>query len=161
MDVKIKTENLKFKFRVSAIFIYEGYLLVNEYGSDGSFCLPGGYVNLGETSEEAMLRELKEEIGLEFKIDKFVGITENFFTNWRNQKTHGIDFYYKVDLKSIDDFNLIDYNRVENDNGSIITHHFHLIDIDKLDKFNLLPVVIKKDIVINNGIFHYIIKDNK
>ena len=90
MDVKLINDGLKFKFRVSAIFINDKQLLVNKYGEE-SYCLPGGYVEIGENSEKAIIRELKEETGIDFEIIKFGGIIENFFTNIQNQKTHGID----------------------------------------------------------------------
>ena len=98
MDIKIKTDDLKFKFRVSAVFIHDGKLLVDKYRTEESYCLPGGYVNLGETSSEGMIREIKEETNLDFKIVKFMGIIENFFTNFDKDKTHEIDFYYKAEL---------------------------------------------------------------
>ena len=60
MDIKIKTDDLKFKFRVSAVFIHDGKLLVDKYRTEESYCLPGGYVNLCETSSEGMIREIKE-----------------------------------------------------------------------------------------------------
>ena len=82
MDIKIKTDDLKFKFRVSAVFIHDGKLLVDKYRTEESYCLPGGYVNLGETSSEGMIREIKEETNLDFKVVKFMGIIENFFTNF-------------------------------------------------------------------------------
>ena len=78
MDIKILGDQFKFKYRVSAIFIRDNKLLVNKYDED-SYCLPGGYVEIGETSENAMLRELKEELNLNFEIVNFAGITENFF----------------------------------------------------------------------------------
>ena len=80
MDVKIRNNNYKFKFRVSAIFIYESKILVNKYVED-SYCLPGGYVEIGETSEKAILRELKEELDLDFVISSFDGVIEKFFFN--------------------------------------------------------------------------------
>ena len=95
MDIKIMNGDYKFKVRVSGIFIFNNKILVNKY-DENSYCLPGGTVEIGETSEEAILRELKEEINLNFKINSFMGITENFFTNFKKQKTHGIDFYYRV-----------------------------------------------------------------
>lgn len=43
----------------------------------GQWCLPGGFMELDETPEEAALRELKEETGIEGKIEMLLGITSN------------------------------------------------------------------------------------
>lgn len=155
MDIKILSDKFKFKYRVSAIFIHDNKILVNNYDED-SYCLPGGYVEIGETSEEAMLRELKEEINLNFKIEKFAGIIENFFTNLKGQKTHGIDFYYYVKLVDDNDYQFIDYNRVENDKGFIVKHKFSWIDINKLNDVKLLPLEVRKKINKAELNFHII-----
>lgn len=160
MDVKILNNNLKFKYRVSAIFIYKDKVLVDKYGKD-KFCLPGGYVEIGEISSDAMIRELKEEINLDFEILSFGGVIENFFTNIKSQKTHGIEFYYYVRLKNEKDYNLIDYDRVENDHGTIIHHHFKWIKINELNKFKLMPQEIIKYIQNREKGFHAIINELK
>lgn len=41
---------------------------------EGFWAIPGGYVELGETCEEAVLREVEEETGLKTKIKDFVGV---------------------------------------------------------------------------------------
>lgn len=155
MDVKIKTDDLKFKFRVSAIAINEEKLLVNKYGED-SYCLPGGYVAIGETSEEAMIRELKEETGLDFKTTKFAGVIENFFTNIRNQKTHGIDFYYYVDLKE-DSYDSLDMNYQESEETGGIKHEYSWIPLSDIYEYNILPNIIREDIKNNSDIFHHVL----
>ena len=157
MDVKIKTDDLKFKFRVSAIAINDGKLLVNKYGED-SYCLPGGYVAIGETSEEAMIRELKEETGLNFKVTKFSGVIENFFTNIRNQKTHGIDFYYYVDLKD-DSYDSLDMNYQESEETGGIKHEYSWILLSDINEYNILPNIIRNEIGKDGDIFHYIINE--
>jgi len=51
-------------------------------------CLPGGHVKAGESMEEALKREMREELGIEVKGLKF--ICENFYvaSNGERQKAH-------------------------------------------------------------------------
>lgn len=43
----------------------------------GFWCLPGGFMEMGETPEAGALRELMEETGLSGKIDRLLGVTVN------------------------------------------------------------------------------------
>lgn len=84
---------------------------------------------------------------------------ENFFTNLKGQKTHGLDFYYYVKLKNDNDFQLIDYNRIEIDKGNIVQHQFSWIELDKLMSSKILPLEIRKIIKESEISFHMIINN--
>ncbi|MBW1990406.1 MAG: NUDIX domain-containing protein, partial [Deltaproteobacteria bacterium] len=43
----------------------------------GQWCLPGGFMELGETPEECALRALSEEPGLTGSIEELLGVTTN------------------------------------------------------------------------------------
>lgn len=71
-SIKIKTEDYNFKFRVSGLIIKNNKILLVDMDNSGFLCLPGGYVELGETTEIAIKRELLEEIGKKFEINRYV-----------------------------------------------------------------------------------------
>jgi 8-oxo-dGTP diphosphatase len=62
---------------VDAIILYEGKLVVIRRGNEpykGKLALPGGFVEKDETVEQAVVRETKEETGLDTKIVRLIGV---------------------------------------------------------------------------------------
>ncbi|HBG82136.1 TPA: hypothetical protein DDW69_04880 [candidate division CPR2 bacterium] len=61
--------------------------------------LPGGGVELGETIKEALIREVKEETGIEVKVNSLVDCKDSFFkTAISNKYLHSIHIYYLCDV---------------------------------------------------------------
>lgn len=154
MDIKFFKEDLKFKFRVSGIIIVNRKILVEHY-KDDIYCLPGGYVEFNETTENAIKREMYEETKLNFEIDKFFGIVENFFINKKNEKTHEIDFYYY--LKGTDIYENLNTKIIEKGEYNDIYHNFKWVNLDKLHNYKLLPDEVKKEIIKGSNNIHLII----
>ena len=153
-SIKIKTDTLNFKFRVSGIVIKDKKVLFVDMDDSGFLCLPGGYVELGETTEIACLRELNEEVGKNFKVEKYCGVIENFFKNKFNKYMHEISFYYM--LTAIDDLDTKDFIIMENDKGNTVKLDFKWIEIDKIDDYDIRPSFLKT-VLKNNLSFNHIV----
>lgn len=153
-SIKMKTEELNFKFRVSGIVFKDSKVLFVDMDDSGFLCLPGGYVELGETTEEACLRELNEEVRKKFKIKNYCGVIENFFRNKFNKDIHEISFYYV--LTTNDELAATDFIIMENDKGNIVKLSFKWIDLKEIENYDIRPVFLKT-ILKNNLNFNHIV----
>lgn len=155
-SIKMKTNDFNFKFRVSGLIIKNNKLLLVDMDDSGFLCLPGGYVELGETTEEAVKRELIEEIGKEVSIIKNLGVVENYFVNKFSKKMHEISFYYMMDF--IDDISeQKDFTLIENDKGNNVKLDFKWIDLNEIENFDIRPIFLINLLKNNNLEFNHLI----
>jgi 8-oxo-dGTP diphosphatase len=63
----------------------------------GCWALPGGFVDYGETTEEAVIREFQEETGLQTRIQQLVGV---YSAPDRDPRGHTISVVYKLNVIS-------------------------------------------------------------
>ena len=97
-DVSIMIGGTKFNFRVGAIIECENKVLLQKSESIDFYRLPGGRVKIGESTLEAIQRELEEEIGLKETNYELNHVSENFF-NWEGKEVHELYFMYKIKLE--------------------------------------------------------------
>ena len=75
----------------------EGRLLLCRAKGGATTYLPGGHIEFGETGRQALVREVKEELGLDAQTGKFLGVVENAFT--QHGKPHAeINLVYELIL---------------------------------------------------------------
>ena len=63
-----------FRVAVSALIFHKGCVLLSHRSDIDWWNLPGGGVEVGETVDEAVCREVKEETGLEVEVESLVGV---------------------------------------------------------------------------------------
>jgi len=87
----------RFNYRVAGILLDGDRVLLERDVESGTCCLPGGRVEFGEAASEATLREMREELGVEVKIERLIWAVDNFF-QMDGQRYHEPSFYFLVSL---------------------------------------------------------------
>ncbi|AZZ61084.1 NUDIX domain-containing protein [Oenococcus sp. UCMA 16435] len=98
-DIVFRSELHDFKVRVTGVlFNKENRVALNPDKNDSEnpyVTLPGGKLKFGETSEQAIIREFAEEMGLKVKTIRLLAVTENLYT-YQQKHNNEINFTWLV-----------------------------------------------------------------
>lgn len=92
-DVFLIRDNYRYRVRACGIIIKDNKVLMVKNNKEDYYYSLGGAVNFGETTVEACIREVYEETGFHYDIDRLLFIHENFF-QVNEVKWQEIAFYY-------------------------------------------------------------------
>lgn len=133
-----------FNYRVAGIVVENNRILLHTTAKDDFWSLPGGRVEIGETSSQALIREMKEELNEEVEIVRLLWIVENFFI-YAQKNYHEICFYYLI--KFSERSQLVknsSFCGVEAD--SDLEFRWFAIDSNVLSKLPLLPTFLQNSL---------------
>ncbi len=155
-DIDIKNEYATFKYRVAGIIIDDNKVLVSKAKKFNGYVFPGGHVELKESSKEAVIRELKEELQADFKIEKLLCVHENIYKAVDGKIASEIVFYYV--LLTDKEIPKKEFSITENDKGIIKKHEYAWIEIKELINKNVNPkyvsrLIMEKLDTCNNVLF--------
>ena len=75
---------------VGALIVDENgeILLIRSHKWSNKYVVPGGHIEIGETIEETLKREVKEETNLDIEVGEFLGVQESIFdeTFWKKER---------------------------------------------------------------------------
>jgi len=144
MDISFKLENNKFNYRVCAMLISDNKILAMHDDRSPYYYLPGGRVTMGETAEDAVLREVQEELHITAKIDRPLWLNQAFFTeDVDHLRYHELCIYFLMDISET---NLLERGNVFTVNEGKRTHTFEWLEFDRLKDEYFYPVFLKKEI---------------
>lgn len=144
MDISFKTGEGRFNYRVCGILVHEGKLLAMKDNGIGHYYLPGGRVQMGETTDEAILREMREELLIDAKITRPLWLNQSFFElDGTREKFHEVCLYYLMDAAETDLLSRGErFTRQEED----VTHEFVWLPFENLQETYIYPLFIKEHI---------------
>lgn len=98
MDCCFERGNKWFRYRAAGIIVEDDKALFVTSKSLDYFYTVGGGVHMGETSEDCVKREVFEETGIHYEIDRLAVVVENFFSgkggSIDNLDCHCLEMYY-------------------------------------------------------------------
>lgn len=101
MDITFRLTEGTFNFRVAAIMIHEGKLLIMKSSDAPYWYIPGGRVHLQERAEAAILRELQEELEVCPNGIRPLWMVQDFYNEDVNhQDYHELGLYFLADVEN-------------------------------------------------------------
>lgn len=144
MDISYVEKGNKFNYRVCAVIISNNKILAMHDERSPYYYLPGGRVQMGETAEQAIIREVEEELNITPDIARPLWLIQNFFTeDVDHLNYHEICIYFLMDishtglLKKGERFTLTEGRHIYN---------FEWLPFERLKDEYFYPLFLKTDI---------------
>lgn len=132
----------RFQFRAAAIIRREGHVLIHRATTEDSWALPGGRVEMGEISSEALGRELEEELGVVAKIGPLAIVMEDLF-RYDGRVIHEMGFYYPAEIPPSFPFSTDAVCHQVADGGATLEFRWVRNDAKTLAAMPLFPVELR------------------
>ncbi len=158
-DCGFTREKNWFRYRAAAIIVEDGCVLFACNENDEYFYSIGGGVHMGERAEDAVVREVFEETGVHYEIDRLAIIHENFFDEntgtLKGLNCHEICFYFLMKPRGTKE---LDSHSVS---SSGIREEMHWLPIKDLDKYKAYPTFMKEFLSREHTEIEHIVTDDR
>lgn len=144
MDINYVTGNEKFNYRVCAIIINDNKILAMHDERSPYYYLPGGRVQMGETAEQAVIREVEEELNITPGIIRPLWLDQSFFNEEVDKLNyHEICIYFLMDISNTD---LLKRGARFTLHEGSHTLDFEWLALERLAVEHFYPIFLKTDI---------------
>ena len=156
-DMTVSCDNGLINIRVGAIIMKDGKILMVDSEKNDYLYSVGGRVKFGETTEEAIIREVWEETGVRMEIDRLGFVHENYFVGdspiHSGKLIYEISFYFY--MKVPEDFSL---------KNNIFTEGYgkeYLKWISPDDERTIYPDFFRTELIYPQNTVQYFITDER
>ena len=156
-DCGFTKNNMWFRYRAAAIIVEDGCALLVTNDNEDYYYSVGGGVHHGETAEEAVVREVLEETGVQYDIDRLAVIHENFFNEsggvLKGLRCHEVAFYFLMKPRGTQQLNSNSYTFG-------VREHMEWIPIADLHKHKAYPTFLQDYLTSSHdGVEHIVTRE--
>lgn len=157
-DCGFTKDNKWFRYRAAAIIVEEGCVLFAGNELDDYFYSIGGGVHMGEIAEDAVKREVLEETGVPYEVDRLAVIHENFFNE--NQGTlqgkdcHEVAFYFLMKPRGTKELHSNSFTQG-------VRESMHWIPIEEIGRYKAFPTFLSEYLRREHSGIEHIVTDER
>lgn len=142
MDLVFRTEHGCFNYRVGAVIIHDGRVLLMKNEEAPYLYSVGGRVHFDETTEEAVVREVFEETGAELAIDRPLFFQEQFFEEEvTGEHVHEVAVYFLMK-----DSKALEHLSCSSSTLRGAAEELVWIPLEELDRHYIVPVCVAAEL---------------
>jgi 8-oxo-dGTP pyrophosphatase MutT (NUDIX family) len=139
--ISLETSAGYFNIRTVGVAIHNEQVLIHRAVHDTWWSLPGGRVELHESSSDALVRETREEMGVEVVLLRLLWVQELFYGSSR--RTHGIRFYYLMQVpEALFPESIPTFTSPESNDMPLVFQWYPLADLEAMP-MPLYPVMLR------------------
>jgi len=133
--------------RTVGVLVRDGKILVQRDTGGCEYALPGGHIRIGETLEEGLVREFREETGVKIRCERMLW-SEECFWEWKGRKAHNLAFYYRIELEPGEELP---------DTGEFVPHkdNAHVLlgwlPVEEIPNVTIYPRFLREEITCLDG----------
>lgn len=143
LDCFCKVDDKTFRYRASGIIIEDGCLLLARDERIPYLYSVGGGVHIDETAEEAAVREVFEETGVQYEIDRLAYVSERFVGT-----EHRLALYFLMKPRGTKELN------VQSETEQMVW-----VPLDALAEYDISPNWYKTELVNISEHVKYLLAD--
>lgn len=142
--------------RTVGVLVKDDKILVQRDRNGNEYALPGGHVKIGETLEDGLIREYKEETGADIQCIRMLW-SEECFWKWKGKQAHNIAFYYLIELCDGSDIPDLGEFVSHKDNCNVLIGWMPIADLQNI---TIYPEFLKQEIDrLDEPMKHFVTKD--
>ncbi len=149
LDCGFTQGNQWFRYRAAAIIVENECVLCAGNAKADYFYSVGGGVHVGERAEDAVRREVLEETGVAYEVDRLAVIHENFFREG-TLDCHEVALYFWMKPRGTQALNSNSFTQG-------VREEMHWIPMDQLDQYRVYPVFLKEVLGHPKGTVEHIV----
>jgi ADP-ribose pyrophosphatase YjhB (NUDIX family) len=127
----------RFAYRIVGVAIHDGSVLLHRANGERFWTLPGGRAEHGETAEQTLQREMREELETDVHVLRLLWLVENFF-DYEGLSCHEIALYFLMEFPE-HSLPLASTAFDRTDAGVLLRFEWHPVQATALVQLPLLP----------------------